>query len=136
MNEDFVTLVDGGPDGEQIPIQPLLVGARAVNTIIAIDASADTADNFANGTEFINSTKRAALFGSLYPFPTIPSTADIFVQQNLRWHPRFFGCNDLVETPMIIYIANGGPPADSAAPVTGTPMLQTTYKPEEVRSAC
>ncbi|KAF8508644.1 acyl transferase/acyl hydrolase/lysophospholipase [Gautieria morchelliformis] len=111
-NEDFVTLVDGGSDGEQIPIQPLLVGARAVDTIIAIDVSADTADNFANGTEFINSAKRAALFGSLYPFPTIPSTADIFVQQNLRRHPTFCGCNDSVETPMIIYITNGGPPAE------------------------
>ncbi|KAF8497006.1 lysophospholipase, partial [Gautieria morchelliformis] len=133
-NEDFVTLVDGGSDGEQIPIQPLLVGARAVDTIIAIDASADTADNFANGTDFINSAKRAALFGSLYPFPTIPSTADIFVQQNLTRHPTFFGCNDSVETPMIIYIANGGPPADGAAPVTGTPRLQTTYTPEEVRA--
>ena len=37
-NEDFVTLVDGASDGEEIPIQPLLVRARKVDTIIAVDA--------------------------------------------------------------------------------------------------
>lgn len=33
-----LTLVDGGEDGEVIPLQPLLVRARGVDTIFAIDA--------------------------------------------------------------------------------------------------
>ena len=57
-----------------------------------------------------NSKRRAAVFGDAYPFPPIPDTADIFVSQNLTWRLTFFGCdvNDGV-TPLIIYIANGGP---------------------------
>ena len=33
-----LSLVDGGEDGENIPLQPLLVKARGVDTIMAIDA--------------------------------------------------------------------------------------------------
>lgn len=38
-NEDLLSLVDGGHDGENIPIQPLLVKARGVDTIFVIDVS-------------------------------------------------------------------------------------------------
>jgi lysophospholipase len=37
-NQVDLTLVDGGEDGEVIPLQPLLVKARAVDVILAIDA--------------------------------------------------------------------------------------------------
>lgn len=37
-NQRYLTLVDGGEDGEVIPIQPLLVKARGLDTILAIDA--------------------------------------------------------------------------------------------------
>lgn len=36
--KQFLSLVDGGEDGQVIPIQPLLVKAREVDVIIAIDA--------------------------------------------------------------------------------------------------
>ena len=36
-NENLLSLVDGGHDGENIPIQPLLVKARGVDTIFVID---------------------------------------------------------------------------------------------------
>ena len=36
-NQTDLTLVDGSEDGEFIPIQPLLVKARGVDTILAID---------------------------------------------------------------------------------------------------
>ena len=78
-NETFLTLDDGGEDGEVVPIQPLLVKARGLDVIVAIDAvsftslrfcpisledrnantaviptqSADTADNFADGSSLI-----------------------------------------------------------------------------------
>jgi len=127
-------MVDGGLDGQVIPLQPLLVQARGVDTIIAIDADADTADNFANGTELIVSAKRAGLYGSTYPFPVIPSTVDTFIQQNLTRHGTFFGCFDSAPIPMIIYIANGGPPASGAAPLTNTSTGQTAYPPQEVQA--
>ena len=37
-NQTDLSLVDGGEDGEIIPIQPLLVKARGLDTILAIDA--------------------------------------------------------------------------------------------------
>lgn len=36
--QPVIQLVDGGEDGEVVPIQPLLVRARGVDVIIAIDA--------------------------------------------------------------------------------------------------
>ena len=37
-NQSDLRLVDGFENGENIPIQPLLVKARGVDTILAIDA--------------------------------------------------------------------------------------------------
>ena len=37
-SQTVLSMVDGGEDGEVIPIQPLLVKARKVDVIIAIDA--------------------------------------------------------------------------------------------------
>lgn len=37
-NQKFLKLVDGGEDGQVLPLQPLLVKARNVDTIIGIDA--------------------------------------------------------------------------------------------------
>ena len=37
-DQKILNLVDGGEDGEVTPFQPLLVKARGVDTIIAIDA--------------------------------------------------------------------------------------------------
>lgn len=37
-NQQILNLVDGGEDGEVVPIQPLLVKARGVDVIFAIDA--------------------------------------------------------------------------------------------------
>ncbi|KAF8519907.1 lysophospholipase [Hysterangium stoloniferum] len=134
-NQDMVQLCDGGLDGEVLPLQPLLVRARGIDTILAIDAPADTDINFTNGTDLINARKRAGLFGDAYPFPPIPSMPEIFIALNLTRRPTFFGCNinDGV-TPLIIYIANGGPPADGAAPVTNTPTAKTTYSDAEVQA--
>ena len=52
-DQEFLGLVDGGIDGEVVPFQPLLVKARNVDVIVAVDASADTDDNFAAGLSLI-----------------------------------------------------------------------------------
>ncbi|KAI0074741.1 hypothetical protein K474DRAFT_1508583 [Panus rudis PR-1116 ss-1] len=127
----FLRLVDGGEDGANDPLQPLLVHDRNVDVIIVADASADTADNFANGAALIASQARAALFPQNYSFPIVPNDTSTFLSLNLTRRPTFFGCNVTATNssaipPLIIYIANGGPPLGQS-PVTNTPTLKLSY---------
>lgn len=46
-------LVDGGTNGEVIPLNPLFVKARGIDTIIAVDGSADTDENWPECVPFI-----------------------------------------------------------------------------------
>ncbi|KAI0633188.1 lysophospholipase catalytic domain-containing protein [Trametes polyzona] len=78
-NSTILSLVDGGEDGETTPFQPLLVKARGLDTIIAIDAPADTSDNFANGHSLIATQARAELFNASYAFPPVPRTPAEFL---------------------------------------------------------
>lgn len=52
FDQEYLSLVDGGEDGEVIPIQPLLVQAREVDVIFAIDATSDE-NNYAAGSSLI-----------------------------------------------------------------------------------
>ncbi|KAJ7063694.1 lysophospholipase catalytic domain-containing protein [Mycena amicta] len=128
-NEDLLSLGDGGIDGANLPLQPLLVKARGVQTIIAIDVSGDTEDNFADGSALIAESKRAALFPGAYKFPTIPSTVDEFVAQNLTTRPTFFGCDEGAESnvPLIVYIPNGGAPLGQPA-ITNASTSQLSFQ--------
>ena len=45
-------MADGGEAGEVVPLQPLLVKARNVDVIFAIDATSDN-DNYAAGSSLI-----------------------------------------------------------------------------------
>jgi lysophospholipase len=62
-NEEILSLADGGLDGANLPFQPLLVKARGVQAIIALDVSGNTADNFADGSAMI---VRVAIFRGVY----------------------------------------------------------------------
>ncbi|TBU29698.1 lysophospholipase [Dichomitus squalens] len=132
-DQTVLTLVDGGEDGETDPLQPLLVLARGVDTIIAIDAPADTSDNFAAGLDLISTQARVQLFPGTYFFPPVPNTTDVYLSQNLTRRPTFFGCNSSAasDEPFVIYIANGGPPLGQA-PVTNTPTFQLEYSNGEL----
>lgn len=48
-DQRVLTLVDGGEDGETTPFQPLLVKARGVDTIIAIDAVRSSSSSVRHG---------------------------------------------------------------------------------------
>ncbi|KAI0074740.1 lysophospholipase [Panus rudis PR-1116 ss-1] len=129
----FLRLVDGGEDGEVDPLQPLLVHARDVDVIFAVDAPADNADNFAEGLSLIASQERASLFPASYSFPVVPNDTSTFLAHNLTRRPTFFGCHATPSSssssripPLIIYLANGGAPLGQT-PVTNAPTLQTTY---------
>ncbi|KAI0743142.1 lysophospholipase [Daedaleopsis nitida] len=130
-----IVLVDGGEDGEVTPVQPLLVKARGVDTIIAIDASADTTENWTNGSSIIATQHRVDLFRTSYSFPPVPSSASVFVTQDLTRRPTFFGCNSpsSADDPLVIYIANGGPPLGEP-PLTNTSTNQVQYPLEQVHA--
>ncbi|KAG1861740.1 hypothetical protein DFJ58DRAFT_725585 [Suillus subalutaceus] len=66
-------MVDGGEDGEVIPLQPLLVKARGVDVIFAIDATDDIVD-FADGSSLIAMQNRTSLYPSAYSFPPLPTS--------------------------------------------------------------
>lgn len=83
----------------------------------------------------IASQQRASLFPKSYSFPPIPKTTQAFVSQHLATRPTFFGCNTRPtdDAPLIIYLANGGPPLGQA-PVTNTSTLQSTYPAAEIQA--
>ncbi|TDL15101.1 lysophospholipase [Rickenella mellea] len=137
-DQDFLRLVDGGEDGEVIPIQPLLVKPRGVDVILAIDASADLDDNFTAGGSLVAAQARASLFPGVYSFPPVPTSINTFVSQRLSSRPTFFGCdiNDPRSdspAPLIIYLANGAPPPGQPA-LTNTSSFQLSYAAPQLQS--
>ncbi|SCZ90572.1 BZ3500_MvSof-1268-A1-R1_Chr1-3g02074 [Microbotryum saponariae] len=90
----ILQLTDGGENGENVPLYPLLVKARAVDVIVAIDSSADTTYGWPNGTSLLATAERVKQYGENYTsFPSIPGGAMDFVQQGLNLRPTFFGCD-------------------------------------------
>jgi lysophospholipase len=131
-----LNLVDGGEDGEVIPLQPLLVKARGVDVIFAIDATDDIND-FADGSSLIATQNRTSLYPSAYSFPPVPTSMGEYTAQNLTTRPTFFGCyttSSNTSTPLLIYLANGGPPHNGEAPVTNTSTTQTSYLSSEIQA--
>ncbi|CRK40403.1 hypothetical protein BN1708_008193, partial [Verticillium longisporum] len=111
---DQLSLVDGGMDLQNIPLHPLIQPSRAVDVIFAVDASADTAFNWPNGTALRATYDRAGTaIGNGTLFPPVPD-AETFVNQRLNQRPTFFGCdadNFTLEAgqsvpPLIVYVPN------------------------------
>ncbi|KKF95145.1 Lysophospholipase [Ceratocystis platani] len=110
-NTTELALVDGGMDGQNLPLWPLLQSSRAVDVIYALDASADTQYNWPNGTALRATYKRCTDgVGAKIPFPSIPDD-NTFVNKKLNQQPTFFGCDasnfssDAVP-PLVVYIPN------------------------------
>ncbi|KAF8432990.1 lysophospholipase [Boletus edulis BED1] len=135
-SQAYLTLVDGGEDGEVIPLQPLLVKARGLDTILAIDGTSDV-NNFADGSSLIATQNRSMLLSSAYSFPPVPTSLGEFTAQNLSTRPTFFGCNVTSAndtTPLLIYLANGGPPHNGEAPLTNTSTVQVAYNSSQIQA--
>ncbi|KAF8139033.1 lysophospholipase catalytic domain-containing protein [Boletus edulis] len=136
-NQTYLTLLDGGEDGQVIPLQPLLVKARGVDTILAIDANFDVTNNFADGSSLIATQNRTTMLSSAYSFPPVPTSLGEFTAQNLSTRPTFFGCNVTSAnetTPLLIYLANGGPPHNGEASVTNTTTSQGAYDSSQIQA--
>lgn len=122
INNDTLYLCDGGEDLQNVPFYPLIQTARDVDVIFAFDNSADTNQNWPNGTSIMETYKRQfATQGKGTPFPFVPDV-DGFLDQDLGDKPVFFGCNasdlsDLVswhnnddinatDVPLVVYTSN------------------------------
>ncbi|ESZ91087.1 lysophospholipase precursor [Sclerotinia borealis F-4128] len=103
-------LVDGGEDGQNIPLYPLIQPIRGVDVIFAVDSSADTTYGWPNGTALIATYQRSlnATIGNGTDFPAVPGQ-NTFVNLGLNKRPTFFGCdasNTTGVTPLVVYIPN------------------------------
>lgn len=114
-----LTLVDGGEDGQNIPLSPLIQPYRHVDVIFAIDSSADTpsdaiAPYWPNGTSLVATYQRAQndSIENGTAFPSIPDQ-NTFINLGLNNRPTFFGCDASnhsgdanATSPLIVYLPN------------------------------
>ncbi|EAW24500.1 lysophospholipase Plb2 [Aspergillus fischeri NRRL 181] len=105
-----LTLVDGGEDLQNIPLDPLLQPQRHVDVILALDSSADTTTRWPNGTSMVATYERnvdSSETNSGLPFPSVPDQ-NTFVNLGLNNRPTFFGCNssNMTGSPLVVYIPN------------------------------
>lgn len=127
----YLNLDDGGSAGENIPLGPLLVRARNMDFILAVDGSADTTQAWPNGASLINTAQRqkTVTTSSHQPFPPIPASTDDFISQGVNQRPTLFGCDPTQnppEWPLVLYLPNA-PPVDGSAPVTNTNTFKLQY---------
>ena len=84
----------------------------------------------------IATKNRTTLFPSSYSFPPLPSTPASFISSNLTTRPAFFGCDTSTSAPLVIYIANGGPPRNLAGPpLTNASTNQLAFEPADIQGA-
>jgi len=112
---EHLYIVDGGEDGENIPLHPLIQPVRDLDVILAIDSSADTNYHWPNGTSLVATYQRSlnATLQNGTAFPTIPDQ-NTFVNLGLNTRPTFFGCDAANSTngntahpgPLIVYLPN------------------------------
>ncbi|KAI5859655.1 lysophospholipase catalytic domain-containing protein [Durotheca rogersii] len=110
--DDQLTLVDGGMDLQNIPLQPLIQPARAVDVIFAVDSSADTTTFFPNGTALRATYERSQTrIANGTVFPRVPD-AETFINLGLNRRPTFFGCDTSKFSsasripPLVVYLPN------------------------------
>lgn len=112
----MLTLVDGGEDGQNIPLHPLIQPNRHVDVIFAIDSSADTnetwptansATGWPNGVSMVTTYERSlSEIGNNTVFPAVPDI-NTFMNLGLNNKPTFFGCdagNLTGPAPLVVYM--------------------------------
>ncbi|KAJ6138229.1 lysophospholipase phospholipase B plb1-Penicillium chrysogenum [Penicillium samsonianum] len=107
----ILDVVDGGEDGQNVPLHPLIQPERQVDVIFAVDSSADTDYFWPNGTSLVATYERSlnsSGIGNGTAFPAVPDQ-NTFINLGLSTRPSFFGCNSSNQTgpsPLVVYIPN------------------------------
>jgi lysophospholipase len=107
-----LSLVDGGEDLQNIPLNPLLQPVRHVDVVFAVDSSADTTVYWPNGTALRASYDRQFVdMANGTAFPAVPD-ANTFINKGLNARPAFFGCDagnfsaGVTVPPLVVYVPN------------------------------
>ncbi|KAI9050555.1 hypothetical protein LZ554_005716 [Drepanopeziza brunnea f. sp. 'monogermtubi'] len=101
--QESLSLVDGGLSEQNNPIFPLLQPDRNVSVILVNDNSADTENQYPNGSHIERTYQQSSRAG-LTRMPFIPPPAT-FVAQGLNVNATFFGCNE-PDKVTIVYLPN------------------------------
>ncbi|KAL4981237.1 acyl transferase/acyl hydrolase/lysophospholipase [Aspergillus desertorum] len=105
-----LNVVDGGEDGQNVPLHPLIQPARHVDVMFAIDSTANI-HNWPNGKSLVRTYERslnATGVGNGTVFPAVPDT-NTFINLGLNRRPTFFGCdakNLTGHAPLVAYLPN------------------------------
>ncbi|KAA8641294.1 Lysophospholipase 1 [Aspergillus tanneri] len=103
-------VVDGGEDGQNIPLHPVIQPSRHVDVVFAVDSSADT-NSWPNGASLVHTYERSLNstgIGNGTVFPAVPDK-NTFINLGLNKRPTFFGCdtkNLTGPSPLIVYLPN------------------------------
>ncbi|MBW0506331.1 hypothetical protein O181_046046 [Austropuccinia psidii MF-1] len=139
-NSDTLQIVDGGENGENLPLSPLLVPARQVDVIVACEGSSDTGSSYAYGANWPNGAPMINTFlrfqNVLHEpalFPSVPVDPQIWLEHGLATRPTFFGCEVPTQNgngghPLIIYLPNSPLAQKGFRTNTGTFKLQYSKK--------
>jgi len=136
---NWLSLIDGSSNQENVPLGPMFVRARGLDLVVAVDASADTSNNFPkyvsalilictrsyhlphSGSSIVFSQQRIStiLNTSHQSFPPIPSSTSQFISTGVNERATFFGCDptNSSEYPLVVYFPNS-PPVNGDDPVT------------------
>ncbi|KAK1145552.1 Lysophospholipase 1 [Aspergillus melleus] len=107
---EYLAVVDGGEDLQNLPLHPLIQPERHVDVIFAVDSSADN-NNWPDGTSLVATYERSLnqKINKGTAFPAIPDQ-NTFINLGLNTHPTFFGCNSsnitAGDAPLIVYLPN------------------------------
>ncbi|KNE99222.1 hypothetical protein PSTG_07529 [Puccinia striiformis f. sp. tritici PST-78] len=143
-SSDELVIVDGGENGENIPINPLLTPARQVDVILAVDASGDSTSSgpngsgWPNGKGMINTYLRVhkVLPAGTADFPPVPLDTAVWEEKGYSSRPTFFGCNAPSTQgnggyPLVIYMPNSH---SQSGYLTNTSTFKLQYSKEDANS--
>ncbi|KOG97352.1 lysophospholipase DI49_4094 [Saccharomyces eubayanus] len=112
VDADDLFLVDGGEDGQNLPLVPLIKKERDLDVVFALDISDNTDDMWPSGVCMTYTYERQySKQGKGMAFPYVPDV-NTFVNLGLTDKPTFFGCDaqnltDLEYVPpLVVYIPN------------------------------
>ncbi|KAH7108228.1 lysophospholipase catalytic domain-containing protein [Auriculariales sp. MPI-PUGE-AT-0066] len=130
-SSDHLELIDGGSNKENIPLGPLLVDAREIDTIFAIDGTNDDPNRWPFGDSLFASRNRTRDFldATHQPMPPLPAELGDFVKYGLNQRPTFFGCDpqaNIPDFPLLVWLPNS-PPVDGSAPLTNVDTFNLRY---------
>ncbi|KAH8425270.1 Lysophospholipase 1 [Aspergillus melleus] len=109
-NRSHLSIVDGGEDGQNIPLHPLIQPERHVDVIFAVDSTSNI-HSWPSGKSLVRTYERSLNstgVGNGTVFPAVPDP-NTFINLGLNKRPTFFGCDSKNMTgpaQLVVYLPN------------------------------